>query len=279
MYRSLLVALTPGGFSDAPARYAVALAQREHLRLQGLTVVDPDRMIGSEAVPLGAGAYKAKRDEEMLRKVRQAANKTLAAFSEQGKIAGVPCEAGVSEGDLPVVLAIAAERADALIVGHGHGTGGPVAGEVEHLHVLHGILTHCARPVLVAPKTARATSTALVAYDGGPHAAHALQAFATSGLYHVHDVHVLTIHDDTAAGDQVAQRAVDYLRAHEMAVERHVEKPQEKIGQQILEWARRTESGLLVMGAHGHSRLREWLLGSTMHAILDASEIPVLLQH
>jgi nucleotide-binding universal stress UspA family protein len=33
------------------------------------------------------------------------------------------------------------------------------------------------------------------------------------------------------------------------------------------------------MGAHGHSRLREWLLGSTMHAILDASEIPVLLQH
>jgi nucleotide-binding universal stress UspA family protein len=133
--------------------------------------------------------------------------------------------------------------------------------------------------VLVAPKTARATSTALVAYDGGPHAAHALQAFATSGLYHVHDVHVLTIHDDTTAGDQVAQRAVDYLRAHEMAVERHVEKPQEKIGQQILEWARRTESGLLVMGAHGHSHLREWLLGSTMHAILDASEIPVLLQH
>jgi nucleotide-binding universal stress UspA family protein len=277
MYRSLLVALTPGGFSDAPARYAVALAQREHLRLQGLAVIDPDRMIASEAVPLGAGAYKAKRDEEMLRAVRQAANKTLASFCEQGKIAGVPCEARVSEGDLPVLLATAAERADALIIGHG--TGRPVPGEVAHLHVLDGILTHCVRPVLVAPKTARATSTALVAYDGSPHAAHALQAFATSGLYHVHDVHVLTIHDDTAAGDQVAQRAVDYLRAHEMAVESHVEKPQAEIGQQILEWARRTESGLLVMGAHGHSRLREWLLGSTTHTILDAMEIPVLLEH
>jgi nucleotide-binding universal stress UspA family protein len=64
-----------------------------------------------------------------------------------------------------------------------------------------------------------------------------------------------------------------------MAVEGHVEKPQEDIGQQILEWARRTESGLLVMGAHGHSRLRELLLGSTTHSILDASEIPVLLEH
>lgn len=77
----------------------------------------------------------------------------------------------------------------------------------------------------------------------------------------------------------MAQRAVDYLRAHKMAVERHVEKPQEASGQQILEWVRRTESGLLVMGAHGHSRLRELLLGSTTHTILDASEIPVLLEH
>jgi len=277
MYRSLLVAMRPGDPSDAPARYAVALAQREHLRLQGLTVIDPARMIPGEAVSLGGGAYKARRDEAMLRKVRQAAEETVAAFCKQGKDAGIHCEPSVSEGDLPVVLATAAQRADALIVGHG--TGRAVAGEVAHVHVLHGVLTHCVRPVLVAPKTAPATSTALVAYDGSPQAARALQAFATSGLYHAHNVHVLTIHDDTAAGDQVAQRAVDYLRAHEIAVERHVEKPHEEIGPQILEWARRTDSGLLVMGAHGHSRLRELLLGSTTHTILDASETPVLLDH
>ena len=279
MFRSLLVALTPGGVSEVPARYAVALAQREHLRLQGLTVIDPDRMIPAEAVPLGGAAYKARRDDAMLQKVRQAAEETLAAFCAQGKGAGVHCETRVSEGNLPVVLATAAERADALIIGHGHGTGRPAPGEVAHLHVLHDVLTHCVRPVLVASTTARATSTVLVAYDGSPHAARALQSFATSGLYHAHDVHVLTIDDDTAAGEQVAQRAVDYLRAHEMAVERHVEVPQEDNGRQILEWARRTESGLLVMGAHGHSHLREILLGSTTHNVLDASEIPVLLEH
>jgi nucleotide-binding universal stress UspA family protein len=101
----------------------------------------------------------------------------------------------------------------------------------------------------------------------------------TSGLYHTHNVHVLTIHDDTTAGEEVAQRAVDYLRAHEMAVERQVEEPQEDIRQQILDWVRRTESGLLIMGAHGHSRLRKVLLGSTTHTILDASEVPVMLEH
>jgi nucleotide-binding universal stress UspA family protein len=277
MYRSLVVALKPGGLREPPACHGVALAQREHLRLLGVAVIDPDRMIPAEAVPLGGAAYKARRDEEMLRKIRQAAETTLAAFREQAKDAGVRCEASVSEGELPVVLATAAEQADALIVGHG--TGRPVAGEVAHVHVLHDLLTHCVRPVLVAPKTARATSTALVAYDGSPHAARTLQAFATSGLYRAHHVHVLTMDADMTAGDQVAQRAVDYLRTHEMAVERHVEKPQQDIGRQILEWARRTDSGLLVMGAHGHSRLRELLLGSTTHTILDASEIPVLLEH
>jgi len=140
MYRSLLVALTHGSLRDAPARCAIALAQREQLRLQALVVIDPNRMTPEEAVPLGGVAYKAKRDEEMLQKVRQAADETLAAFCEQGKSAGVHCGAVVSEGDLPVVLATAAERADALIVGHG--TGRPVAGEVAHLHVLHGILAH-----------------------------------------------------------------------------------------------------------------------------------------
>jgi nucleotide-binding universal stress UspA family protein len=97
-------------------------------------------------------------------------------------------------------------------------------------------------------------------------------------VYRAHEVHVLTIDEDTTAGEQVAQRAVDYLRTHELVVHRRVETPNPEIGQQILEWARRTESALLVMGAHGHSRLRERILGSITHSILDVDEIPVLLQ-
>ena len=277
MYRSLLVGLTPGGVSDAPARYAIGFAQRAHLRLQGVTVIDPDRLTPGEPVSLGGDAYKARRDQEMLAKVRQAANETLAKFRDEGKSADVPCETAMHEGDLPVMLAAAAERADALVVGHG--TGRSVAGEVAHLHVLHGILTHCARPLIVAVPRGRPGETALVAYDGSVHASHALQAFATSGWYATYEVHVLTIHADPAVGEQVAQRAIDYLRGHEIAAKRRLETPHPDTGQQILEWVRQTQAGLLVMGTHGHSRLREFFLGSTTHTVLDASEVSVLLAH
>ena len=51
MYRSLLVALTPGGFSDAPARYAVALAKRENLRETFL--VQPPESLDISATEVG----------------------------------------------------------------------------------------------------------------------------------------------------------------------------------------------------------------------------------
>jgi len=277
MFRSLLVALTPGGLNEASVRYAIALAQRENLRLRGLTIIDPNQVMPTEAVPLGGMAYKTQRDEEMLKQARLAADTTLAELSEQAKYVGVHCETLVRVGDLPVELAIAAESADLLIVGHGAGRS--VAGEETHLHVLHSILTHCARPIVVGSTPAITRNAVLVAYDGSLHAARALQSFATSELYRTHSVHVLTLHDHLDAGGEIAQRAVDYLHSHEMIVQFHVDRPQGEAGQQIMEWTHRTESGLLVMGALGHSRLREFILGSTTHTILDAGRIPVFLEH
>lgn len=277
MFRSLLVALTPGGRNDASARYAVALAQRRNLRLRGLTIIDRDQVVPTEAVPLGGTAYKTQRNEELLERIRLTAKVTLAELCEQANQAGVHCETMVREGDLPVELAIAAESSDLLIVGHGAEQ--PAASAGTHTHVLHSILKHCARPVVVTPRTAFTGNAVLVAYDGSLHAVRALHSFATSELYRTHPVHVLILHENPDAGGEIAQRAVDYLHSHDMIAELHVDRPQGEAGQQILEWTQRTESGLLVMGALGHSRLREFILGSTTHTILDAGTIPTFLEH
>jgi nucleotide-binding universal stress UspA family protein len=277
MFRSLLVALKPGAVSNAPTRYALQLAQGERLQLHGMAVIDVDRLTAGEAVPLGGGAYKAKWDEEVLRQVRQAASKAQAAFREQATSAGLACDAVVQEGDLPFVLATAAQRVDLLILGHR--VGQRIPGTAADLQALHDILTHAPRPVIVVPEVARETHTVLVAYDGSRPAARALQAFATSGLYSGHQVHVLSVHEKAPAGEALAQLARDYLDAHGMRVESYTEKPQEDLGQQILECVARTQSDCLVMGAYGRSRLREVLLGSATQTILDTAEIPMLLGH
>jgi len=47
----------------------------------------------------------------------------------------------------------------------------------------------------------------------------------------------------------------------------------------ILDQARRMSADIIVMGAYGHSRAREWILGGTTLEMLENSEFPVLLAH
>jgi nucleotide-binding universal stress UspA family protein len=51
------------------------------------------------------------------------------------------------------------------------------------------------------------------------------------------------------------------------------------LGDALLEEAGKAEADLLVMGAYGHSRLREMVLGGVTRAILGDAAIPVLLMH
>jgi nucleotide-binding universal stress UspA family protein len=43
--------------------------------------------------------------------------------------------------------------------------------------------------------------------------------------------------------------------------------------------AKRRDADLIVMGAYGHSRLREWLLGGATYKLLHGSSIPLLVAH
>ncbi len=47
--------------------------------------------------------------------------------------------------------------------------------------------------------------------------------------------------------------------------------------QVLPELVKRQSPALLVMGAYGHSRLRQWLVGSTTTSLLRLSEVPVLI--
>ena len=47
----------------------------------------------------------------------------------------------------------------------------------------------------------------------------------------------------------------------------------------ILDKARRVSADLIVTGAYGHSRLREWILGGVTRDLIARSEIPLLMAH
>jgi nucleotide-binding universal stress UspA family protein len=51
------------------------------------------------------------------------------------------------------------------------------------------------------------------------------------------------------------------------------------VGNQILSRAADMQSDLIVMGAYGHSRLRELVLGGVTRTLLDTMTVPVLMSH
>jgi nucleotide-binding universal stress UspA family protein len=51
------------------------------------------------------------------------------------------------------------------------------------------------------------------------------------------------------------------------------------IGQTLITTAKENGAGLIVMGAYGHSRLAEWVLGGVTRTLLRESTIPVLMSH
>jgi nucleotide-binding universal stress UspA family protein len=52
-----------------------------------------------------------------------------------------------------------------------------------------------------------------------------------------------------------------------------------EVGAQILSRAADIAAGLIVMGAYGHARVREMVLGGVTRTLLEAMTVPVLMSH
>lgn len=51
------------------------------------------------------------------------------------------------------------------------------------------------------------------------------------------------------------------------------------VGEALLEQAQRQRADLIVMGAYGHSRLKEIVLGGATRHLLKRATVPVLMSH
>jgi nucleotide-binding universal stress UspA family protein len=135
------------------------------------------------------------------------------------------------------------------------------------------------RPVVIAPRRLEPGSSVVVAYNGSPHADRALQAFQASGLDQGEEVCVLSADDDREEANRQAATAVEFLRLHRIHAVPNSLGPVNSLSQSILDLVRQRNARLLVMGAYGHSTVREFLLGSLTSNVLKESPVPVFLCH
>jgi len=257
--------------NPATVAYAIQLAVEQGATVKGLAVIDWDALCPLESVPLGAGEFKRERDAAVLDRAWREFAKLLADFERCCHDAQLRCRTQLLEGDAATVLCTEAQRVDLLVVGKQHQR---AAWWEPASQTLPTVLHHSPRPVLCVPVSVPRRPT-LIAYDGSACAAKALQMYANSGLSKERAWHLLTVGDDFAG---VAQLGLDFLSARGINATTHL-IPSERVVDRILETATHIDAGLIVMGAYGHSRVREFMFGSVTKGVLRSATMPVFLYH
>ncbi len=241
-----------------------ALALRAELPLKGNRfldrVMDLDRVIAEE--------------EANSRKACEAAT---AYFSKAASAAGVFGGALIETADLFGFAAHVAQRArtrDLCIV--------PLAsrhdGEQE---VARDVIFSSGRPVLVLLDSQAVPLRAdliVVAWDGSACAARAL-AESLPLLARARDVRLVTVlNDKVGVSTGAAADAARHLAAHGIsATVDEIERGSHTIGQALDDHLARHDADLLVMGAYGHSRVREFILGGATEHVLRHPATAVFL--
>lgn len=201
----------------------------------------------------------------------------LSAFAEKvpadcrGESFRVHCSAMVTHWQ----LAIRARSRDLTVV--------PVYDHPDSVSVAEGLVFESGRPVLLLPESAGkdgAFDRIAVAWDGSGVAARAL-ADALPFCRRAASVALVQVMGEKDLSDAapLADMARN-LRLHDIEAEPvEIELQGRDAAATLQGFCERDGRDLLVMGAFGHSRMREFVLGGVTRSVLHAPALPVLVSH
>ncbi|WP_198369013.1 universal stress protein [Roseomonas rosulenta] len=270
------------GTPQATARLAVAagLARRHQAHLTGLFVVDvtPPIMGAADA---GSGAVLAGLIESMRAEAMAAAATVEAAFNETLRREGIAGEWRLVEGITAELVSLHARYADLAILGQAD----PAEGTASDGSVLAAAIFESGRPVLVVPYAgsfATVGERILVGWNAGREATRAVHD-ALPLLEKAKSVTVTAVNPRVGLGAHGEEPGADiarHLARHGVTVTvEHTVAPEISAADILLNRASELSADLLVVGAYGHSRLREFLLGGVTRSLLREMTVPVLLSH
>jgi nucleotide-binding universal stress UspA family protein len=155
----------------------------------------------------------------------------------------------------------------------------------EQQSVVRTVVFGSGRPTLVLGETAveartSACARVVVAWDGGASAARAL-ADSLPVLAKADAVTVLTISGDKpGVGDQTGLDVVRHLRGHGITAQaKTLGSDHSPAGVVIERYVRQVDADLLVMGAYGHARLRDFVLGGATEHLLHTPPTALWMAH
>ncbi|MCG8604996.1 universal stress protein [bacterium] len=276
MIKSILLAVDGSVYTDAQVSHVIDFAKSFEAKIHIVSVVDVRVFewalaLGTEGfVPvIPSRVYQDESKRVLESKADAVLEKCTSIIGEQG----LECQAEKIHGPPADVICEKAHLVDLLIMG--------ARGEYakwESMLVgatLEAVVRQCNKPIFISPKDFKSIDKVLIAYDGSDKANHALQMAAFFASKLDVKVTVLTIGENESLRNKFLQEARTYLSPHGINAEPIGIPGSADKG--IVDYAHENGVDLIIMGAFGHSRIREAILGSTTEQVMRKSRIPILL--
>ncbi len=266
---------TPDRAIEDAVRLAVGLGGK----LTGLAIEVAIPVHSNQLADYLIGLSAMAEQEE--RRSREACNECLGRFAAAAKAANVfqaMISARINHFAVGDHVAKVARTHDLCLI--------PIAaGTPSNLELVQAVVFGSGRPVLIfrvgqASGLSRDPDLVVVAWDGGQRAARAM-ADALPILARAKRVRILSVINEKPG------RLIDPGAAAQAHLARHgvasvldsVDAEAGAIGKVLDQYVEKHAPDLLVMGAYGHSRAREFLLGGATEHVLKTPPCPVLLSH
>lgn len=140
---------------------------------------------------------------------------------------------------------------------------------------LENVIRTLQRPILVSCGEFKTPQCYLFAYDGSATARKSIEMIAASPLLKGLPCHLLMVGADTAAAWEQLKSAERVLQGSASAV--HLAIRAGEVEPTLHAYQAEHGIDLLAMGAYGHSRIRQFLVGSTTSQLLRSSVSPLLI--
>ncbi|MBU2879299.1 universal stress protein [Aliiglaciecola lipolytica] len=137
------------------------------------------------------------------------------------------------------------------------------------------LLRKAVHPVLLIPDTFNPPTSFMIAYDGRETADKALQRVIDGGLLHGLHCHLVSVKNNEKNLQDKFESAQQRLQQKGFQVT--ASYLEGDIFESLMEYKKSHNIELIVMGAFGHSKLRQFFVGSNTMKMLERADVPMIV--
>ncbi|OUD14616.1 universal stress protein [Thioflexithrix psekupsensis] len=271
-FKKILFLLDSTDNIESQLKFAVTFAEHHQAYLQGLYVIPPRFIPPYTEIVVGV----ERLEQELAHLAEKEMRRLKMLFTQYARHANVKHEWLTLSGDLIDTVVHHARYSDLLIVGQEDRNSLFKRSRdwLDHVILMTGT------PVFALPYIEIGTidlKRILIAWNGSREAIRAVRD-ALPLLQAAQWVEIMTIELENA--QELSDSLARYLQQHGIHSQtHHVPARDIEIGAMLLSRVSDESINAIVMGAYGHSRFRELILGGVTRHILQQMTVPVFMSH